>query len=98
MADESRFAKGDLNSVMAAYPHVADWVRDFESRYGSRPMYYGPLDRDAKKNRPYNLIYMAKEPIFIHIYEPPEDDDGNEDNSFNLNYIFGYNLNSSAIF
>ena len=77
MADESRFAKGDLNSVMAAYPHVADWVRDFESRYGSRPMYYGPLDRDAKKNRPYNLIYMAKEPIFIHIYEPPEDDDGN---------------------
>ena len=76
MADESRFAKGDLNSVMAAYPHVADWVRDFESRYGSRPMYYGPLDRDAKKNRPYNLIYMAKEPIFIHIYEPPEDDDG----------------------
>jgi len=76
MADESRFAKGDLNSVMATYPHVADWVRDFESRYGSRPMYYGPLDRDAKKNRPYNLIYMAKEPIFIHIYEPPEDDDG----------------------
>ena len=65
MADEDRFAKGDLNSVMAAYPHVADWVRDFESRYGSRPMYYGPLDRDAKKNRPFNLIYLAKEPIFI---------------------------------
>ena len=77
MADESRFAKGDLNSVMAAYPHVANWVRDFESRYGSRPMYYGPLDRDAKKSRPYNLIYLAKEPIFIHIYEPPEDDEGN---------------------
>ena len=49
MADEDRFAKGDLNSVMAAYPHVADWVRDFESRYGTRPIYYGPLDRDAKK-------------------------------------------------
>ena len=77
MADEDRFAKGDLNSVMAAYPHVADWVRDFESRYGSRPVYYGPLDRDAKKNRPFNLIYLAKEPIFIHIYEPPEDDEGN---------------------
>ena len=49
MAEESRFAKGDLNGVMAAYPHVADWIRDFESRYGSRPIYYGPLDRDAKK-------------------------------------------------
>lgn len=76
MADEPRFAKGDLNSVMAAFPHVGEWVRDFESRYGSRPMYYGPLDRDAKKERPLNLIYAAKEPIFIHIYEPPEDDDG----------------------
>ena len=76
MADEDRFVKGDLNSVMAAYPHVADWVRDFESRYGARPIYYGPLDRDAKKERPLNLIYLAKEPIFIHIYEPPEDDDG----------------------
>ena len=77
MAEEARFAKGDLNGVMAAYPHVADWIRDFESRYGSRPIYYGPLDRDAKKTRPYNLIYLAKEPIFIHIYEPPEDDEGN---------------------
>ena len=76
MADEPRFAKGDLNSVMAAFPHVGDWVRDFESKYGSRPIYYGPLDRDAKKVRPYNLIYSAKEPIFIHIYEPPEDDSG----------------------
>ena len=76
MADEPRFAKGDLNSVMAAFPHVADWVRDFESKYGSRPIYYGPLDRGAKKTRPYNLIYSAKEPIFIHIYEPPEDETG----------------------
>ncbi|MDA0925738.1 MAG: type II/IV secretion system ATPase subunit [archaeon] len=76
MADEPRFAKGDLNGVMAAYPHVADWVRDFEIRYGSRPMYYGPLDRDAKKQRPLNLIYVTREPIFVHIYEPPADDDG----------------------
>ncbi|MEL0182593.1 MAG: type II/IV secretion system ATPase subunit [Candidatus Poseidoniales archaeon] len=76
MADEPRFAKGDLNGVMAAYPHVAEWVRDFEMRYGSRPMYYGPLDRDAKKQRPLNLIYVTREPIFVHIYEPPADDDG----------------------
>jgi flagellar protein FlaI len=76
MADEPRFAKGDLNGVMAAYPHVAEWVRDFEIRYGSRPMYYGPLDRDAKKQRPLNLIYVTREPIFVHIYEPPADDDG----------------------
>ena len=76
MVDEPRFAKGDLNGVMAAYPHVAEWVRDFEMQYGSRPMYYGPLDRDAKKQRPLNLIYVTREPIFVHIYEPPADDDG----------------------
>ena len=76
MAEEPRFAKGDLNGVMAAHAHVADWVRDFEARYGTRPIYYGELDRDAKKERPLNLIYLAKEPIFVHIYEPPADEEG----------------------
>ena len=76
MSDEPRFAKGDLNGVMAAYPHVSEWVRDFEQRYGSRPIYYGPLDRGAMKTRPLNLIYVTREPIFVHIYEPPADDDG----------------------
>jgi flagellar protein FlaI len=76
MADEElKFARGDLASVMAAHPHVGEWVRDFEARYGSRPIYYGPLDRDAKKQRPLNLIYITKEPIFVHIYEPAEDEE-----------------------
>jgi hypothetical protein len=66
MAEESRFAKGDLNGVMNAHPHVAEWVRDFEMQHGSRPIYYGPLDRDAKKQRPLNLIYVTKEPIFVY--------------------------------
>ncbi|MAP72983.1 MAG: hypothetical protein CMJ55_01825 [Planctomycetaceae bacterium] len=61
---------------MAAHNHVAEWVRDFENKYGSRPIYYGPLDRDAKKQRPLNLIYITKEPVFVHIYEPPADEDG----------------------
>ena len=38
-ADEPRFAKGDLNGVMNAHSHVAEWVSDFESRYGTRPIY-----------------------------------------------------------
>ena len=77
MADEDlKFARGDLASVMAAHSHVAEWVRDFEQKYGSRPIYYGPLDRDAKKQRPLNLIYITKEPVFVHIYEPPADEDG----------------------
>ena len=77
MADEElKFQRGDLASVMAAHSHVADWVRDFEKCYGSRPIYYGPLDRDAKKQRPLNLIYITKEPVFVHIYEPPSDEEG----------------------
>tara|TARA_B100000609_G_scaffold113100_1_gene89906 strand:+ start:2749 stop:4467 length:1719 start_codon:yes stop_codon:yes gene_type:complete len=77
MADEElKFQRGDLASVMAAHSHVAEWVRDFEKRYGSRPIYYGPLDRDAKKQRPLNLIYITKEPVFVHIYEPPSDEEG----------------------
>ena len=77
MADEElKFHRGDLAGVMAAHSHVGDWVRDFEKRYGSRPIYYGPLDRDAKKQRPLNLIYITKEPVFVHIYEPPSDEDG----------------------
>ena len=77
MADEDlKFARGDLASVMAAHSHVAECVRDFEQKYGSRPIYYGPLDRDAKKQRPLNLIYITKEPVFVHIYEPPADEDG----------------------
>ena len=58
--DEPRFAKGDLNAVMNAHPHVAEWIRDFESSHGSRPIYYGELDRGAKKERPYNLIYITQ--------------------------------------
>ena len=77
MADEElKFQRGDLASVMAAHSHVADWVRDFEKRYGTRPIYYGPLDRGAKKQRPLNLIYITKEPVFVHIYEPPSDEEG----------------------
>ncbi|MGA0330839.1 MAG: type II/IV secretion system ATPase subunit [Candidatus Poseidoniaceae archaeon] len=77
MADEElKFQRGDLASVMATHSHVADWVRDFEKRYGTRPIYYGPLDRDAKKQRPLNLIYITKEPVFVHIYEPPSDEEG----------------------
>ena len=52
MSDEPRFAKGDLNGVMAAYPHVAEWVRDFEMRYGSRPIYYGPWTETQRNNVP----------------------------------------------
>jgi flagellar protein FlaI len=72
--EELKFQRGDLESVMNAHPHVALWVKDFEAKWGSRPTYYGPLDKGAKKQEPLNLIYITKEPIFVHIYQPIEED------------------------
>ena len=37
-AEELEFAKGDLNGVMSRFDHVREWVEDFESRHGTRPM------------------------------------------------------------
>ena len=53
MADDenSEFQKGDLESVMARHDHVKRWVEDFEAQHGSRPYFYGPLDRGAKSLR-----------------------------------------------
>ena len=62
---------GDLAGLMDRYAHVQDWVNDFEAQYGSRPIYYGPLDRGARDVDPRNLIYDLKPPLFAHAYMPP---------------------------
>ncbi len=67
---------GDLGGLMAEYPHIRDWVENFEAEHGSRPIYYGPLDRDAKSVSPRNLIYATKPPCFAHVYSPPEGAEG----------------------
>ncbi|HIK77981.1 MAG: hypothetical protein CXT69_06220 [Methanobacteriota archaeon] len=65
-----------MAGLMATYPHVREWVQDFEARYGTRPIFYGPLDRDARKIEPLNLIYVTKPPIFVHMYRPSDGEDG----------------------
>tara|TARA_B100000686_G_scaffold246982_1_gene256483 strand:- start:755 stop:2470 length:1716 start_codon:yes stop_codon:yes gene_type:complete len=75
-AEELEFAKGDLNGVMSRFDHVREWVEDFESRHGTRPMYYGPLDRAASKVDPLNLIYHLRGPLFAHVYRPTQDEEG----------------------
>ena len=67
---------GDLGGLMAEYPHIRQWVEDFEAKHGSRPIYYGPLDRDGKNVSPRNLIYSTKPPCFAHVYSPPEGAEG----------------------
>ena len=67
---------GDLGGLMAEYPHIREWVETFEAEHGSRPIYYGPLDRDAKSVSPRNLIYATRPPCFAHVYSPPEGAEG----------------------
>ncbi len=67
---------GDLAGLMDRYAHVQDWVNDFEAQYGSRPIYYGPLDRGARDVDPRNLIYDLKPPLFAHAYMPPTGEEG----------------------
>ena len=74
--EELEFARGDLAGVMDKYSHLREWVDDFEKKHGVRPMYYGPLDRDASKINPLNLIYHLRGPLFAHVYSPPNDEEG----------------------
>ncbi|MEE3082468.1 MAG: type II/IV secretion system ATPase subunit [Candidatus Thermoplasmatota archaeon] len=72
---EIEFAQGDLDAVMERYDHVRQWVLDFEEKHGSRPYYYGALDRDARTD-PINLIYHLRGPLFAHVYRPPDEAEG----------------------
>ena len=61
---------------MSRFDHVREWVEDFEAQHGTRPMYYGPLDRAASKMSPLNLIYHLRGPLFAHVYRPEQDEEG----------------------
>ena len=74
-AEDFEIAKGDLEGLMARHDHVRRWVEDFEAQHGTRPYFYGPLDRGAKSIEPRNLIYSLKPPLFAHIYKPEDDDE-----------------------
>ncbi len=74
--EELEFEQGDLAGVMSRFDHVREWVEDFEAQHGTRPMYYGPLDRAASKMKPLTLIYHLRGPLFAHVYRPEQDEEG----------------------
>ena len=74
--EEFEFARGDLESVLNRHDHVREWGEAFEKKHGTRPMYYGPLNRAASKLKPMNLIYHLRGPLFAHVYRPPDDEEG----------------------
>ncbi len=76
VVEELEFARGDLEGIMDRYTHVKEWVEAFETKHGSRPIYYGPLNRAASKLKPMNLIYHLRGPLFAHVYRPPSGEEG----------------------
>jgi flagellar protein FlaI len=76
VVEELEFARGDLEGIMDKYTHVKEWVEAFETKHGSRPIYYGPLNRAASKLKPMNLIYHLRGPLFAHVYRPPSGEEG----------------------
>ena len=56
MDEDLKFQRGDLDSVMAAHPHVAQWVQDFEAKYGSM---YRPVDDDGSEGQ---TLWFGLEP------------------------------------
>jgi len=76
VVEELEFARGDLEGIMDKYTHVKEWVEAFEIKHGSRPIYYGPLNRAASKLKPMNLIYHLRGPLFAHVYRPPSGEEG----------------------
>ena len=75
MAEDIEFQQGDLDGVMERFDHVNQWVSDFEEKYGTRPFYYGKLDRAANQGD-LNLIYHLRGPLFAHIYRPADEEEG----------------------
>ena len=66
MAEDIEFQQGDLDGVMERFDHVNQWVSDFEEKYGTRPFYYGKLDRAANQGD-LNLIYHPRDP-YLHTF------------------------------
>ena len=68
--EELRFQRGDLESVMAAHPHVAQWVKILRPGMVADRITMVHWTEMLDKMEPMNLIYVTKEPIFVHMYRP----------------------------
>ena len=55
------------------YPHLLEYLHIFPVDEFGIPLFFSELKRDIKGIKDPNLIYLAKPPIFIHIFFDPND-------------------------
>jgi len=60
--DEAAFKK-----AMDRYPHLREYVKNWEKEGNPRPEYYPSINRDMESIEMPNFIYPVGPPIFIHI-------------------------------
>ena len=66
--------KKKFEEVLSRYNHVKKYVEEIKDLLGE-PIYLTTLSRELGKLRKYNIIYPAKEPVFVHIYKKDEPHD-----------------------
>ncbi len=54
--------------ILRRNPHLARYIKNFEKRYGKRPIFVESLTYEMKEMKNPNIIYPVGDPIFIHIF------------------------------
>ena len=63
----------EFKALIDRNPHLKMYLEEFIDKTGSIPKYLSKLSRELRGLRMPNIIYLAGEPIFIHIYSISED-------------------------
>ena len=54
--------------ILKRNPHLAKYIRNFERRFGKRPIFLETLTFELKDMENPNIIYPVGDPIFIHVF------------------------------
>lgn len=58
----------EFQKFLARNPHLREYIDKFTEKTGETPQFYLKLEREMRKIRFPNIIYLAGEPVFVHIY------------------------------
>ncbi|MFO8050255.1 MAG: type II/IV secretion system ATPase subunit [Thermoplasmatota archaeon] len=63
----------DLESAMEKNPHLREYIEELTQSGGIQPMFYPVLTEDMAILKRVNLIYPVGDPVFIHVYDRPNE-------------------------
>ncbi|RLG60290.1 MAG: hypothetical protein DRN95_00010 [Candidatus Hydrothermarchaeota archaeon] len=61
-------ANAEFQKFLARNPHLREYISKFEKETGETPEFHLKLEREMQTIRFPNIIYLAGEPVFVHIY------------------------------